>query len=90
MFSTEFVLDSPHDIDVVVTFAEKNLGFRGFVQDESAPVEIAAGAGEIKLTHAGRKSYAIVFEWTKASAPVINFQILSSREIVYAHVFLPR
>ena len=87
MFFMEIALDSPHDIEVVVTSAENNLGFRGFLQDESAPAEVSVSAGAIKLTHAGSKNYAVVFQWSEASAPVINFQVLSSKEVVYAHEF---
>ncbi|MGH7495091.1 MAG: anti-sigma factor family protein [bacterium] len=89
MLAAEIALDSPHSIDVVITFAEQNLGFKGLVQDEAAQFGIAVGAGMIKLTHVGRKGYVIVFERSDASAPAINFQILRFGEILYSQKLSP-
>jgi len=79
----DFDLASPGPMEIVASFADRDIWFNGFAQLESSGTTIAADAGSVTIRMEGQRRYALYLHNNSSSAATISLRFYADGALIH-------
>jgi hypothetical protein len=79
----DFDLASPGPIEIVVSFADRDIWFNGFAQLESSGTKIAAAEGSVTVRMEGQRRYAVYLNNSSLSAATLSLRFYADGALIH-------
>ena len=85
MMILDFDLAAPGPIEIVTSFADRDIWFNGFAQLESNGTTIAADVGSVTVRMEGQRRYALYLNNNSRSAATLSLRFYADGVLIHQH-----
>ena len=79
----DFDLTSVEPVEIIASFADRDVWFNGFAQLEGGGTTVSAETGRVSLQMTGKRRYAMYLHNAGGGAVVVNLQFFAAGELIY-------